>query len=138
MSALFLITNVFSQTIEIKVKQVEYYSYHEQFPELLNVRETRSDLNSKYIFDCDKKIMKTEFKNYPENNSMIPIHVNYSKGGIYTFSFSDTDMETNKLQCKTLITVDTNKEEVLYTIYTVERRVFKNFKFTDFEINIYD
>ena len=126
--------SVFGQQIEINVKKLEYYSYHEDFPELLNIKENWNDVHSKYVFDCKKKTMTTEFQNYPEQNAVTPVLVQKSKNGIYTFRFNDTDIATSKMLMKTAITVDTNKKEVLYTIYMPEYQVFKNFKFTDFDL----
>lgn len=132
--ALFTVINAFSQKIEINVKKLEYYSYHEEFPELLNIKENWNDVHSKYVFDCKKKTMTTKFKNHPENNAVTPVLVQKSKNGIYTFQFNDTDIATSKKLMKTVITVDTDKKEVLYTIYMPEYQVFKNFKFTDFDL----
>jgi hypothetical protein len=132
--ALFTAINAFSQKIEINVKKLEYYSYHEEFPDILNNREYWNDVHSKYMFDCEKKTMTTEFQNYPEQNAVTPVLVQKSKNGIYTFQFNDTDIATSKKLMKTVITVDTDKKEVLYTIYMPEYQVFKNFKFTDFDL----
>jgi hypothetical protein len=126
--------SVFSQKINIDVKKLEYYSYHEEFPDIFNTRENWNDVHSKYMFDCEKKTMTTEFQNYPEQNAVTPVLVQKSKNGIYTFRFNDTDIATSKMLMQTVITVDTDKKEVLYTIYMPEYQVFKNFKFTDFDL----
>lgn len=132
--ALFTAINAFSQQIEINVKKLEYYSYHEEFPDIFNTRENWNDVHSKYMFDCKKKTMTTEFKNHPEQNAVTPVQVQKSKNGIYTFRFNDTDIATSKMLMQTAITVDTDKKEVLYTIYMPEYQVFKNFKFTNFDL----
>ena len=134
--AFFTAINAFSQQIEINVKKLEYYSYQEDFPELLNTKENWNDVNSKYVFDCKKKTMTTKFKNHPENNAVTPVLVQKSKNGIYTFQFNDTDIATSKMLMKTTITVDTVKKEVLYSIYMPEERVFENFRFTDFDLSV--
>ena len=130
------VVSAFSQKIEIRVKKLEYYSYHEMFPEELNKREQWNDVKSKYVFDCEKKTMKSEFAKKPEFNAVTPVIVQPSENGVYTFKFNDTDIETGQMLAETTITVDINKKEAKYAIYMPEYQVFEHFKFTDFDMTV--